>query len=230
MADTKISALTELTVPPDLTDEFVLVDKSDTTMAASGTDKRIKSQTLIDRTAALSMSGMPPTGITYANFNRYEVNATVTAARTSLTLYMHAIWLPAGFTVTSISAVAGTTGLTTSGTSPHFWFALYNSALGLLGQSTDITNATWTLSTIKTLNLAPAFATTYTGLHYIGIMVGCGNTGTMPTFAGTNVTSTGVTGLAPILMATSTTGCTGTAPSTAAALTAIAGQGYVGVA
>lgn len=42
MADTKLSALTELAAAPDLLDEFVLVDKSDTTMAASGTTKRIK--------------------------------------------------------------------------------------------------------------------------------------------------------------------------------------------
>ena len=45
MADAKISALTELTAPA-ADDEFVVVDKSDTTMAASGTDKRIKYGTL----------------------------------------------------------------------------------------------------------------------------------------------------------------------------------------
>lgn len=40
MADTKISALTELTALADA-DELVIVDKSDTTMAASGTTKRV---------------------------------------------------------------------------------------------------------------------------------------------------------------------------------------------
>lgn len=40
MADAKISGLTALTAP-DALDEFVLVDKSDTTMAATGTDKKI---------------------------------------------------------------------------------------------------------------------------------------------------------------------------------------------
>ena len=40
MSDSKISSLTELTAPASA-DEFVIVDKSDTTMAASGTDKRI---------------------------------------------------------------------------------------------------------------------------------------------------------------------------------------------
>ena len=42
MADTKISALTELAAEPAADDEFVIVDKSDTTMAASGTDKRLR--------------------------------------------------------------------------------------------------------------------------------------------------------------------------------------------
>jgi hypothetical protein len=40
VADTKISALTELTALDNL-DQFVVVDVSDTTMAASGTTKRI---------------------------------------------------------------------------------------------------------------------------------------------------------------------------------------------
>lgn len=43
MADTKISALTELAAAPADLDELALVDKSDTSMAASGTTKRIKS-------------------------------------------------------------------------------------------------------------------------------------------------------------------------------------------
>lgn len=42
MADTKISALTELAVAPDFNDELVIVDKSDTAMAATGTDKKIQ--------------------------------------------------------------------------------------------------------------------------------------------------------------------------------------------
>jgi len=45
--DSKISALTELAEQPAATDEFVVVDKSDTSMAASGTDKRITYENLI---------------------------------------------------------------------------------------------------------------------------------------------------------------------------------------
>jgi hypothetical protein len=52
MADTKISALTQLTGAGSTadTDELVLVDKSDTTMAASGTDKRV---TMVDLASAV---------------------------------------------------------------------------------------------------------------------------------------------------------------------------------
>lgn len=40
MADTKISGLTAQSTAIAVDDEFVLVDKSDTTMAATGTDKK----------------------------------------------------------------------------------------------------------------------------------------------------------------------------------------------
>ena len=49
MADTKISNLTELAASPATTDEFVVVDKSDTTMAASGTNKRITPANAFDK-------------------------------------------------------------------------------------------------------------------------------------------------------------------------------------
>jgi len=45
MADTKISGLSAI-VDLATDDEFVLVDKSDTTMAASGTNKKITYDTL----------------------------------------------------------------------------------------------------------------------------------------------------------------------------------------
>jgi hypothetical protein len=44
MADSKISSLTELAESPASTDEFVIVDKSDTSMAASGTTKKVQAQ------------------------------------------------------------------------------------------------------------------------------------------------------------------------------------------
>ena len=58
-ADTKISALTELAEAPAPSDEFVGVDKSDTTMAASGTDKRVQYKYLVPQ------DGWYPAGETY---------------------------------------------------------------------------------------------------------------------------------------------------------------------
>jgi hypothetical protein len=54
MADAKISALTELTaVAAD--DELVIVDKSDISMAASGTNKRIKQQNIMPSFGSLAL-------------------------------------------------------------------------------------------------------------------------------------------------------------------------------
>ncbi|MGH2975768.1 MAG: hypothetical protein ACRDLL_12995 [Solirubrobacterales bacterium] len=47
MPDSKISALTELAAQPALDDLFDMVDVSDTSEAATGTNKRIKFQNLI---------------------------------------------------------------------------------------------------------------------------------------------------------------------------------------
>ena len=44
MADSKISGLTELTTSPATTDYFVVVDTSDTTMASSGTTKKLSAK------------------------------------------------------------------------------------------------------------------------------------------------------------------------------------------
>lgn len=53
----KISALGELAEAPASTDEFVIVDKSDTTMAASGTTKRIQSQYVTIADASTTVKG-----------------------------------------------------------------------------------------------------------------------------------------------------------------------------
>jgi len=53
----KISALTELAEAPASTDEFVIVDKSDTTMAATGTTKRIQSQYVTIADASTTVEG-----------------------------------------------------------------------------------------------------------------------------------------------------------------------------
>lgn len=57
MADQKISVLTELAETPASADEFVVVDKSDTTMGATGTNKRVQAQYLTIADATASVKG-----------------------------------------------------------------------------------------------------------------------------------------------------------------------------
>lgn len=133
------------------------------------------------------------------------------AALVSQRLQMFAIDLPSGLTVTSITFVSGTTALATG---VNQWFALFDSSRALLRQTTDDTSTAWAASTAKTLNLTSTFTTTYSGLHYLGIMV---NATTVPTLTGTTGVAQ-VNGIAPILCGASTTGLTTTAPNPAAAI------------
>jgi len=53
----KISAYSELAEAPASTDEFVIVDKSDTTRSASGTTKRVQAQYLTISDASTTVKG-----------------------------------------------------------------------------------------------------------------------------------------------------------------------------
>jgi len=53
----KISAYSELGGTPDVLDEFVIVDKSDTSMSASGTTKKVQAQYLTISDASTTVKG-----------------------------------------------------------------------------------------------------------------------------------------------------------------------------
>jgi hypothetical protein len=197
------------------------------TPANSDGSTKVATTAYADVQSILGGQGIPPTGVTYQNWNRTFISGSAAAA-TAGTLRVYAIWLPAGFTVATISLFAGATGLTTSGTGPHAWFALLNSSFSVLRQSTDVTNLSWSLNTMKTLTLSSTFVTTYTGLHYCGCMIHAGSTGTMPTVAGFTPGSGGLT--APYLAANSTTGegATATSPATTPS-SALGSLGWCGV-
>lgn len=169
---------------------------------------------------------LTPTGVTYQNFSRFA-NQTVTGALASGQMKVSAIWLPTGFTVTSISFLSSTALVL--GTSPHFWFALFDSSGNLLRQTADQTAAAWAATTLKTVNLSSTFVTTYTGLHYLGVMV-AQTGGTFPTLVAANV-STGAVSLAPILGGSGgDSGLTTTAPNPMAAINTGTNVVYCGVA
>lgn len=153
--------------------------------------------------SAAAFENMPRLGSSFAN------GSILSSGRLTLV----GIYLPIGVSVASITFVSGGTG---AGTPTNQWFALYDSALALLRQTTDDTTTAWGANTAKTLNFTSGFTTTYSGLHYVGIMV---TATTVPTVYAISSNST-ILGLAPALNGPSNTGLTTTAPNPANAPTA----------
>lgn len=150
-------------------------------------------------------------------FDRRFCVSTVFAP-TSALLTLTAIWLPAGKTVTGITFVSGSTA--ESGGS-HLWYALYKGDLTFMAQATDNTGAAaFGANVAFRMALTAPQPILVSGLYYLGFCC----VGTIPTLQ--NITSSvnangNITGMTPIVAATSTSGLTGTAPTPAGALTAI---------
>jgi lysophospholipase L1-like esterase len=119
---------------------------------------------------------------------------------TSGCLHLVAISLPADLTVTSITFVSGA-GL--SGLSNQ-WFGLFNSSRVPLRLTADDTSTAWALNSAKTLNLSSTYTTTTGGLFYLGICVVASGMGTIAAQASTSI----MTGFAPIISGSSSTGLT----------------------
>lgn len=201
------------------------------TAAQNTTTTQLASTAYAD--TAASRLEMPPTGVTFQNSPRNMSTSVATVgALTSGQLRLQAIWLPSGFTVTSLSFCAGTTALANGSSGSHFWFALFNSSRALLRQTNDDTAATFAASTLKTINLSSTFPTTYSGIHYLGIMcvAGSGGSPVLPTLAGWSTGVTTLINLAPIVGGSSTGSLTTTAPDPAGAIAATTGQAWCGVA
>lgn len=143
---------------------------------------------------------LAPAAAQYETFPRAgSPNTAVTTARTSQILYLSAIWLPVGASVSTINYLIGSTGTTTA---THWWFGLYDNTRNQLAVTADQLTATITASAVTSLAVAsvsagPAttFITTYTGPHYIGKMVAAS---VMPT-SFTDVVSLTLAQLPPIL-------------------------------
>ncbi|MEQ1660530.1 MAG: hypothetical protein ABL896_17335 [Hylemonella sp.] len=136
------------------------------------------------------------------------------AALTSGTLFLQAIYLRAGQKVSNLSFHSATTA---AGTPTNGFFALYDQNRALLAQSANFTTEAWAANSIKTKALAAAYTATYTGIHYVGIMV---TATTVPTLKGLTAKTGGqLAGQAPILHGNSTTALTTSLPNPAAAIT-----------
>lgn len=95
------------------------------------------------------------------------------SAPTSGTLYLVPVWLPKAAVISNLSFVS-----VIAITSPtHWWFTLHDSSRVALARTADQTTTAWGASTTKTLAIAQttagtasSYTTTYTGLHYLGVM------------------------------------------------------------
>jgi hypothetical protein len=132
--------------------------------------------------------------------------------------------LPTGTTVTNVVFMSGTT---VAGSPTNQWFGLFDLNRVALRLTANALTAAWAANTSKLLALTAPFVTTYTGLHYLGVMV---TATTVPTLTGAAVTA-GVNTIPPIVHGNSNTGQTVPPglPFTAAALTGAANTpwGYV---
>lgn len=151
------------------------------------------------------------TGAKAETFPRY-LAAGSSLAPTSGTMYLVAISVGVPSTISGITFLSGSTAL--SGQT-NWWAALYTPALALIAQTPDLTNTgTWAANTEKTFSLSTPVVLA-PGMYYVAIMVAATQP---PTIQGVATTST-IGPMAPVLMGTSDTGLTTTAPATAAALT-----------
>jgi hypothetical protein len=168
--------------------------------------------------AALHSIGV--TGATYETLARQHVT-TSSSVLTSGTLLLVAVYIPSGFAVGHIGSVAATTTTPT-----HSWFGLYDQNRVQLATTADQASVAWTANTIRSQAIAAVasgaastFTTTYSGLHYIGMLA----TGTTPQLY---LVSGALAAIAPILVGNSDTGQT-TPPAFAHTATAITAGSFV---
>ena len=143
-------------------------------------------------------------------FDRNLCDEVNTSVLSSGRLSGQAIWLEAGMTISSISFCSATTA---AGTPTNQLFGLFDSSRNLLMSSVNNTTTAWAANSIKTLALTSTFTTTYSGLHYLGIMV---TATTVPTLKGNTAKVGGqLQAAAPSMGGTSNTGLTTALPATA---------------
>ena len=157
-----------------------------------------------------------PTGTLAESLDRVicpEVNATIPTV--SGTLFMQAIYLATGMTVSNIMWHSATT----AGASITSWrFGLYDLSRNLLATSADQGAAAWAAQTMKTLAMTTPYLIPTTGLYYIGMYMTA--TTIITSKGGTAKTGGQLAAQVPILHGISTTGITNTLPNPAAAITA----------
>lgn len=146
------------------------------------------------------------TAPSFATVPRMLCMATLTLLTGRLVL--NAIWLPAGFTVHTLSFIAASTmaGQT------HQIAGLFDSSFAQLATSADGTNGTWTSGTVKTFTMGTPYPVVTSGLYYVGLFY-VGTAGF--TLFGPAAANTGVLGVTNQLAGTGNTGLTTALPNPA---------------
>lgn len=151
-----------------------------------------------------------------------EVNTVAPTA--SGTLFLQAIYLTAGQTVSNIILSSATTAAVT----PTGGRAgLYDINRNLKATSADQTTTAWAANTVKTLAMVTPYKVPTSGLYYICFYMAA--TTIITTKGGTTKTNGALAQATPILHGTSTTGLTTTLPDPAAAITISASTIYAAV-
>jgi len=106
--------------------------------------------------------------------------ATTATAPVTGDLYIWAVELGAGQSVGHVGFVTSTQA---GATLNHSWTALLDQNYTVLAASADAGSGAIGASTWFSYAMATAYTTTYTGLHYLGVMIS-NNSGTQPTLCG----------------------------------------------
>lgn len=163
-----------------------------------------------------------PSGPFSSSISQNAINADLSALTTQVMLSVAVPW-QAGDVVTNITFKSGATA---AATPTNWWFALYNSAGTLLGQTADQTTTAWAANTAMTLPLATPQLVSTAQVLYASIMV---KAGTVPTLLGLNMALAGAAGSiagSKVRAQTSGSSLTATAPATISSPTTVATLAY----
>jgi hypothetical protein len=141
-----------------------------------------------------------------------EANSIIPTA--SGTMFMQAIYLEAGITVSNISWHSATTA---AGTPTNNILGLYSLARAKLAETANQTTAAWAAQTMKTIAVGTPYLVPTSGIYYIAFMM---TATTIITSKGNTAKTNGaLAAQAPILHGISDTGLTTSIPANAAAIT-----------
>jgi hypothetical protein len=139
-------------------------------------------------------------------------------------MFMQAIYLEAGITVSNISWHSATTA---AGTPTNNILGLYSLALAKLAETADQLTAAWAAQTMKTIPVGTPYLVPTSGLYYIAFMMTA--TTVITSKGNTAKTNGSLSAQAPILHGTSDTGLSTSIPANAAAITAGLVNAWCGV-